>query len=84
MHGTPMGSDPFDQLKNRNTFRLATECKVLLCLRRSTDLSYISRGEGIKENKNTWLTSARVFPRTFPAVKSTISSTSLSSGRLLS
>jgi hypothetical protein len=84
MYGTPTGSDPFDQLKNKNIFRLATKCKVLLCLRRSTDLSYISREKGTKENKNTWLTSARVFSRTSPAVKSTMSSTSLSSGRLLS
>jgi hypothetical protein len=41
IHRSPMGSYPFDQLENRYTFRLAAEGKILLCLRRSTDLLYI-------------------------------------------
>jgi hypothetical protein len=54
MHGSPTGSDPFDQLENRYTFRLAAQGKILLCLRRSTDLFiYISRGKRMKERKKT-------------------------------
>ena len=41
MHGSPMGLGPFDQLENRYTFRLAAQGKILLRLRRSTDLLYI-------------------------------------------